>query len=525
MKRNENIYLKLVYANLPRVLTMFDTDVISKTYGVGDRFYWGWKLTDFANGTFQGAANGLARLLVSGMLPTFISSASVLNRIDSIFYAAGRLRRKNGSMEEAFPYESSFCVTALVAYDLLTAIELLDKMLGDDQRSGYLNTIEPMIKFLRVTEEKHGFISNHLATAAAAMFKWNALTGTGGDKGKKLVDRILQHQSAEGWFKEYEGADPGYQTLCMYYLADIHERQRGLGLLEPLSKAVNFLWHFAHPDGSFGGMYGSRNTRFYYPAGIEMLAHEIKEAAALALYMRDSIANQTTVTLNAMDEPNLIPMFNAYIWAAELNFNTNKNQNTNIPELPAKRKYSFQKQYKEAGIVVDGGPSHYTVLSVNKGGVCYHYRNGVADKIDTGVVIKNGNGVLFSTQAYQTDNSLIFNEGKVVVKASFTKLRNRTPTPYQFLILRILNLTLMRNPIFSGWFKKALVKYLITAKRKNKWVNMRTIKLGENLSIQDEQLGGKGAYEYAGANRPFSAVHMASQGYWQVQDDIGVDKK
>ena len=79
---------------------------------------------------------------------------------------------------------------------------------------------------------------------------------------RELLDRILKHQSAEGWFKEYEGADPGYQSLCTYYLADVHRMRPNFDLADPLRESVRFLWHFAHPDGSFGGIYGSRNTRF-----------------------------------------------------------------------------------------------------------------------------------------------------------------------------------------------------------------------------------------------------------------------
>jgi hypothetical protein len=503
------------------LLALFDTNAVGTTYGMGDRFYWSWKLIDFANGTFQGAANGLARLLTHGLLPTTISETSILRRIDSMFYAAGQMRRKNGSMEEAFPYESSFCVTALVAYDLLTAVELLSNKIEATQREDYLKVVDPMIRFLLTAEEKHAFISNHLATAAAAMFKWHALTGEAGNsRGQVLVERILQCQSTEGWFKEYEGADPGYQTLCMYYLADIYESQPKIDLLGPLSRAVQFLWHFAHPDGSFGGMYGSRNTRFYYPAGIERLANDIKEAAALALFMRNSIANDSTVTLNAIDEPNLIPMFNAYCWAAAMNHETNVVENQkDLPELPALSNSTFQKQYGKTGIILDKGPTHYTVLSTHKGGLCYHYRNGIEDRIDTGVVIKEG-GDIFSTQAYQTNNNFEFKDKKIVVKTHFTKVRNRTPAPYQFIVLRILNLTLMRNYIFSIWIKQMLVKYLITGKNRSEKLNIRTINLGPNLTIEDEQHGGGRNYVCLEPNKHFSAIHMASQGYWQIQDDV-----
>ena len=77
-------------------------------------------------------------------------------------------------------------------------------------------------------------------------------------KADLLLERILKNQSSEGWFSEYEGADPGYQSLCTHYLADVHLIRRDLGLLQPLTSSIRFLWHFANPDGSFGGHYGSR---------------------------------------------------------------------------------------------------------------------------------------------------------------------------------------------------------------------------------------------------------------------------
>ena len=83
-------------------------------------------------------------------------------------------------------------------------------------------------------------------------------------KAELLLDRIINNQSEEGWFREYEGADPGYQTLCLHYLVDAHLKSRALNLSEPIAKSIRFLQYFAHPDGSFGGHYGSRCTRFYY---------------------------------------------------------------------------------------------------------------------------------------------------------------------------------------------------------------------------------------------------------------------
>ena len=149
-----------------------------------------------------------------------------------------------------------------------------------EMESKWVNIVGPLIEFLVEHEETHAFISNHLATSAAALLRWHKLVNSEAaeNKGIKIIESILANQSDEGWFLEYQGADPGYQTLCLNYLADIHSFRPDLKLQKPLRNSIRYLLYFLHPDGSFGGIYGSRNTRFYYPSGILCLSEEIPEA-------------------------------------------------------------------------------------------------------------------------------------------------------------------------------------------------------------------------------------------------------
>ncbi len=499
---------------------MFDLDRTSPTFGIGDRFYWAWKLIDFGNGTFQGAAHGLARLLASGELAEYISPAAAMARIDAMFLGAKRLRRRNGSMEEAFPYESSFCVTALVAADLLAAIVLLGDRVDRERRDHYLDVVRPMLRFLCVADETHAFISNHLATAALALYRWHALTDDAHAerRGRELLQRILDAQSHEGWFREYEGADPGYQTLCTHYLADLHRLRPDLELAEPLYRSVRFLWHFAHPDGSFGGHYGSRNTRFFYPGGIEALALECPEAAALALHMRQSIQQHRTVTLDVMDAPNLIPMFNSYCWAAALAQERREEEWDQVPTLPALEHRPARRRFHEAGLIVDRGVRHYTIISTHKGGVCYHYTEGNQRMINAGVVARARDGSLLSSQQYNRTNKVASDTNSVVVTSHLARLDKPVPTPLQFLTLRTLNLTVMRWQWIGRFVKQMLVRYLITGKRFRTARNRRTITFGADLEIHDV-LDGEQRLALTKVKQPFSAIHMASHGYWQRQDD------
>ena len=47
-------------------------------------------------------------------------------------------------------------------------------------------------------------------------------------------------------------------------------------------RAVEYAQYFMHPDGSYAGEYGSRNTYHFYPHGFEVLAPHSKTAARIA---------------------------------------------------------------------------------------------------------------------------------------------------------------------------------------------------------------------------------------------------
>ena len=62
-------------------------------------------------------------------------------RIQSLFVGTKFLTRKDGSLEEAFPNEGSYCVTALVAFDLLVTIDLLAEKISDLQRKEFIEIV------------------------------------------------------------------------------------------------------------------------------------------------------------------------------------------------------------------------------------------------------------------------------------------------------------------------------------------------------------------------------------------------
>ena len=168
-----NIYKTILKDSLPRLLSIFNLDPCSATIGYGDRLYWGWKISDFPNGTLQGGVHALA---IAVRLGLFENKLFALKIIDAAINAVSKIRAKNGSLSEAYPNENSFCVTALVVFDVLSAIRYLEAELDQVDKQNYLSQLRPLIQFITKYNEQHGIISNHLATAVAAITLWKLLT-------------------------------------------------------------------------------------------------------------------------------------------------------------------------------------------------------------------------------------------------------------------------------------------------------------------------------------------------------------
>lgn len=515
----ENPCLRQVERNLPRLLALIDRNRLSPGYGMADRFHWAWGLIDFGNGTFQGAAGGLALLWKAGLWPMATGRDVFLGRIDALFRGAGKLTRPDGSMEESFPREGSFCVTALAAFDLLCALRDLDGDAGSPALERWRETVRPMVGFLVRSRESHGFISNHLAAAFAALNRWHILTGEdrAREKAAGILRTLIAGQSPEGWFPEYGGADPGYLSMTVDYLADAHRLDPSWGLEEPLSRAVRFLWRFAHPDGSFGGIYGSRCTRFYDPAGIEALAGEMPEALCLAGHMSRAIAGNRTVTLDSMDETGLVPWFNAYCRAAAHRETRGERppSGLTVPCLESSRE---RVRLPQAGILIDRGPGHYTIISTLKGGVITHFRAGRPALEDGGAAARDARGRTASTQSPEPGNEVRLEGDTLAVTARFRNIPLRLPGPLDFLLLRLLCLTFFRFRAPREAAKRLLVRFLITGGRRHRFRNTRTISLGPELSFRDEHSLPPG---WKKIDRPgaFVPIHMAGQGYWQAGDE------
>ena len=117
---------KLIELNIKRAINFVDTNNKSETYGSADRLYWSWRLKDFSNGSFQSLTYFFSELMNNSKFNNIYIEKNVDSIIDEAFDASlhgtFKIQAKNGSFSESFPGENSFCVTATVLNDIVSAI-------------------------------------------------------------------------------------------------------------------------------------------------------------------------------------------------------------------------------------------------------------------------------------------------------------------------------------------------------------------------------------------------------------------
>ena len=505
-----NIYKKVLKQNINKLLNLYNTDKFSATYGYADREFWGWKTKDFANATLQGGVHSLSIAIKLGLFDES-EELIVLEIIDSAIMAIDKIKDKNGSVVEAYPRENSFCVTTLVAFDLLSAVKLLDNRVDNKCKQKYFKVIKPLIEFITKNGEEHAIISNHLATGVAAVVLWNHLTGDHSQRDKELLQIIYANQSSEGWYREYEGADPGYQTLCTYYLSCAYEITKDKKLLDSLESSARFLSHFIHPDGTIGGLYGSRNTEVFYPAGIVALSSEIEQFSMMANCLEPK--EQHLLPQN-IDIGNYIPFLNAYAVAA-LKYDEVKENIEKVKIQPFYEK-SKEKDFKQTGIYLLSNQNYFAILNYKKGGTLkvFDKNSSKLDIEDGGLFGVLSDGTKFSTQ--QFDEYIVFYNKDI--HSCFYKMNESSPNPLNFIILRGLVLTVFRSVFLGNLFKKFIVNMLMTGKNKIDGSVKREFNFLDEKIIVQEKLNKPNSCKQIKHIGKSKSIHMASSGYFIKQN-------
>lgn len=525
--RRSNVYLKWLTEYAAKVLGLLDRQEFSRTYGCLDRTYWAWKFTDFPGARFQEGLCYLGFLYATD----FDGNDYYRNERLRSWIAGGfdfwvQIQRRSGDFDEAYPFERSLAATAFTSFYLSEAWHFMGSELSTATADRFRAALTRAGDWLARNDERHGFLSNHLAAAAVALY--HAYRITGEDRFEKrsryFIDKILGHQSSEGWYEEYGAADPGYQTHGSFYLARYRELSGDEELVKSLDRSFEFLSHFVHPDLSLGGEYASRNTQTYYPAAFELMAPESVAAARIAATMLPAVESLSAAGLGSVDIYNLFPLLNNYVFA----YLAASRSTAEEFQLPIPVELPEVIHFPEAGLLRVCKSGYELYVGLKKGGVLklFDKRQNRLVFSSCGYIGTLRNGKVFSSQCWDEERHIELTQKKVKISGGFCKVSRPLMAPWKFLLFRIFSLTLGRFPTAAYWLKTTLVKALIY---RSQAINVR---LERQISFQDD---GIEVLDYIQGNvgteithlvhsNLFTTIHMGSSRYFVPNELIAPPK-
>lgn len=484
----------LVRQGALRFLHQIDLDENSRSCGIADRSFWAWKIRDYANGTWQG---GIAGLLDSRDLLD-LSTDEIRSLVSRLALGTATIQRRDGSFEEAYPFESSYAVTGLVLFNWMYAISVHDDCFDIQTRREIEIIALKAVNFLENTPETHGVIANHVATTELALLMARRFLRRPANAAAITALMVSQHPK-ENWFPEYGGADPGYQLLFNHYFAATHSSQSfSPDILAQLRRSVDFTSKFCLPNGDFAGEIGSRGTAIVYPSGFLKFGESrtIIESG-LKSWLEDTHMNSLgSVNPTTVDDGNFVPVFNSWALyrrlAATADFET--------------REWSANSTnfFNDAGLVTARRDNVMVALSIPTGAYRRIVRQEHGLWMDESVVALTQQSA--STQLGIT-RTIEVNINRIVLELFAADRIQSFNSPLSAILLRTISAVVFPFPFLQRATKRLLVAYVM--KRKGR---IRTTGILLSLDLTSDRLN----VEFEGPVREWRAekygfhTHMAS---------------
>jgi hypothetical protein len=457
---NRDLLATEALAQIPKILTLQDRNPHSPTYGCFDRNFWHYKIIDFPSGM---AAEFAWPLALAYMLPatgnSYFQQPNIKQWAEAGIVYAARSAHRDGSCDDYFPFEKA---AGAAAFSLLAALETYG-LLG-------LNNDELLDFFARradwlAAHHESGRLTNHQALVALCLEKAGRLLKSNRWDTRKAerLALVLAWQNEEGWFQEYEGCDPGYHTLTVGLLAQLHDLAPSAALQSALERAIAFAAHFVHPDGSFGGEYASRNTYNFFPHGFELAGKWIPTAPAINDRVLAAVANGLG-SCYADDH-----IIGHHTWSYLLAYQHWCADRPAAPAWPDGRVH-----FPNAGLLVERRGRSALYLALNKGGVFKLFVDGQLVQSDTQFSVDIDDGRRRVAVAHLMGESRVgLTADQITISGALGWAKQTQMTTRNLLILRAVMLSVGR--FFPDLIRKLLQKLLITGKKPSELRFTRTL--------------------------------------------------
>jgi hypothetical protein len=447
--RGRELLAAAALKEIPKLLTLQDRNRHSPTYGCFDRNYWHYKVIDFPSGMAQEFVWPLA-LACTLDLPSnpYVGNEAVREYVRAGILFAARSGHRDGSCDDYFPHEHALGATA---FSLLACAESyrLVEMQSDEARQ----FLERRASWLARRQES-GRLSNHHALVALGLDVVGRTLKTGKFETARdaRITELLSWQTDEGWFPEYAGFDPGYDTLTLSCLAELHCLHPEERLEKAIRDSVALLAEFVHPDGSFGGEYTNRNTYNFFPHGFELAGRWHPEALSVNDYFLYSLGKNRAPCYS--DDR----IIGHHVWNYLLAARDYVERDAPSSRGSARRQ---SVALPRARLVIDRRAGVELYLSFGKGGAFKLFRDNELALSDTGISLRTRDGKTAVTHLADDYEHKIEHD-RIVIGGAMGWAKQTQISPLRLIVFRILNLSLGR--IAPDLLRSLLQTMLITGK-------------------------------------------------------------
>jgi hypothetical protein len=527
------LYLDHALPSVARILSLMDRDEFSPTYGCIDREYWLCRTTDFPSAIAQYGVHSLALCWAYDMPDNIYHGqpkvlAWTLAGLDYLT----RIQHRDGSFDEFYPNERGWAgPTGFLTYAAVESYRLVKDHMSLGQRERLCRMVGRAGRYLYRRDEP-GVLANHHAMAILPIREAYDLLGT-----PKLLagfrvrlEDFLRHTREEGWCLEYDGADPGYLSATVSFLAKLRRLYCDERLDEVLRKAIEFSSYFVYPDGHYGGTLGSRGTLHFYPHGYELLGDRIPLAHAMADAMLRGLEGGALVPPGIQEDRYFLYRTPEYL-LSYIDFGARRAE---LPPLPHERR-PFTKVFPVARCVVRRTRAYYACINAAKGGVLkvFDAESGELLHNDAGIIARLGDGSVVTSQWIDPHYDVELGEDEVTIAGATHRVVTRRFTPWTFLLFRVWILSVGWRAALANRAKGFIRRLLMLGSRPTPLRFTRRIHMDEeSVCIETTMRADRGTrvtrlrigdefhVRYVPQSRYFQPQELLSRGRTLTNDEL-----
>ncbi|MFH1888983.1 MAG: hypothetical protein ABH806_02700 [Candidatus Omnitrophota bacterium] len=520
------IYKKVVLSQIPRILSLEDRNNLSRTYGCLDRQYWHYKtFQEFPSSTYQQPVLTLGLLYKNNFEGNlYYRKIPVLNWVIAGMLFWCNSQKSDGSFDEWYINEHSFCATAFTSWAISETYMLLEDELPQEVKTKVAAAL--FRSGVWMIHNDHPLVANQRIAAMHSLHNIGEICKNEdflkGAERKKTA--ILDTQDEEGWFPEYEGADIGYSLVQLEILASFYNKTKDAGILAAIDKLIDFIYPFILPDGSISDECGSRSGQYLQPNGLETAAFHNNKARVILKRFLDGLERDAGLNPYSIDDKYL-----AYFYINSFAKALCSDSFTSFQDCDEDREYL--RIFKNAGFLAFKNGTYHINISFFRNGVVRIYHKGRLVYSDLGYLAEMNNGRQIYSYAYTRNRHFdisTFHKGKCVVcvKGDFVHVKDSLPLIKYIVPFKLFTGFILKNDFIARMFKGWLISKRICFSKSEGLLLTREVTLSDaSVEVNDSIIKkGRADISRMGIQRSMNIPSTPSARYFlHSQLDAGDD--